>query len=246
MPLWNTVEYATITPDDERSLEHIRNPHFNFYAIKSEQDLLNSMVAEAVQFGGMEFYYIKRETPNLDLIFGEDPSNIFSKFWKISAYIETYEGWNGQNDFYSKFGISVNDEATVIVQPDLFTHQTNGLESPRAGDLLYWPQKTAKAEYTLFEIIWVEPDNPFLPNGTLPFRKLNIQKFAYSNEKLELANDSQIPDDTDLPFDILDELIELGDRGDINDPPYAESDQTQAEGDQITVFDEDDPFGARF
>lgn len=244
MPLWNNVQYATLEPDDKRSLEHVRNPYFNFFEINSEQDLLNSIVAESVQFSGVEFYYIKRETPNLDTIFGEDPTNIFTKFWKIAAYIETYEGWQGQADFYTKFGMVVNDEASVIVQPDLFAHQTNGY-SPTSGDLLYWPQKTAKSDYVLFEIIWVEPDNPFHPNGTLPFRRMNIQKFAYSNEKMELVNDSQIAD-TDIPPDILDELIELTDRGDVSEPPYKEADQIQTEGDAITVFDENDPFGARF
>lgn len=247
MPLWNSVEWASIDSDDPRSLNNIRNPYFNHNKILSESDLLNDLVSESIQMSGLEFWYIKRELQNLDRIFGEDSTNRFTDYYKVVMYLQSYNGWQGQQDFYSKFGISVNDEVDLIVQPTMFAHQTNGF-FPRPGDLILWDRKSAAGQPSLFEIIWVEPDDPFHPNGTLPFRRITAQKFAYSREDMDLLNQSTIPDQsgTDIPADILDELIQMDARADISVPSMGESTQIQAEGDALTVFDEDDPFKARY
>lgn len=247
MPLWSNVTWASIDQDDPRSLDHIRNPYFNHNSVTSESDLLNDLVAESIQMAGLEFWYIKRELPNLDRIFGEDSTNKFTDYYKVNMYLQSYNGWQGQQDFYSKFGIAVNDEVDLIVQPTMFAHQTNGMH-PRPGDLILWDRNSASGQPALFEIIWVEPDDPFHPNGTLPFRRISCQKFAYSREEMPLINQSinADPNGTDIPADILDELIQLDTHGDIDRPDYAENNQIQSEGDVLTVFDEDDPFKANY
>lgn len=247
MPLWDNIQWASIDADDPRSMDHIRNPHFNHNKVQTEKDLLNDMVAESIQFSGLEFYYIKRETPNIDRLFGEDTTNTFTDYWKVAMYLESYNGWQGQQDFYSKFGVTVSDEIDLVVQPDLFAHQTGGF-FPRPGDLIYWGRESQAGQPSVFEIIWVEPDNPFHPNGTLPMRRITAQKFAYSREKMPLVNQSTIPDPegTDLPLEILDEFIQLETIADTTEPQYAETNQIQAEADAIVVFDEDDPFKADY
>lgn len=247
MPLWNTNTWSSIETDDQRSLDNIRNPYFNHNSVLSESNLLNDLVSESIQMSGLEFWYIKRELPNLDRVFGEDSTNKFTDYYKVNMYLQSYNGWQGQQDFYSKFGITVSDEIDLIIQPDMFAHQTNGFMA-RPGDLVMWDRRAASGQPSLFEIIWVEADDPFHPNGTLPFRRITAQKFAYSREDMPLINQSIIPDPngTDIPSDILDELIQMSTHGDIDRPDYAESTQIAAEGNALLVFDEDDPFGANY
>lgn len=247
MPLWNNIQWASVEADDPRSLDNIRNPHFNHFTVQTEKDLLNDIVAESIQFSGLEFYYIKREIVNLDRIFGEDTTNTFGDYWKVAMYLESYNGWQGQQDFYSKFGVSVADEVDLVIQPELFAYQTGGY-FPKPGDLIMWERQSQTKQPTLFEIIWVEADNPFHPNGTLPMRRITAQKFAASREKMPLINKSTVPDPngTDMPADILDELIQLEMTADIDTVQFGESDQIQSEADQIVVFDESDPFKADY
>ncbi|MNV15307.1 Virus neck protein [compost metagenome] len=247
MALWNNIQWASVESDDPRSLENIRNPHFNHFTVQTEKDLLNDIIAESIQFSGLEFYYIKREIVNLDRIFGEDTTNTFGDYWKVAMYLESYQGWQGQQDFYSKFGVSVADEVDLVIQPDLFAYQTGGY-FPKPGDLIMWERQSQTKQPTLFEIIWVEADNPFHPNGTLPMRRITAQKFVASREKMPLINKSTVPDPngTDLPADILDELIQLEMIADIDLVQFGETDQIQAEADQIVVFDEEDPFRADY
>lgn len=247
MALWNNVQWASVESDDPRSLDHIRNPFFSHHNVASEKDLLNDIVAESIQFSGLEFYYIKRDIVNLDRIFGESTENKFSDYWKVAMYLQSHNGWQGQQDFYSKFGVTVADEVDLIVQPDLFAYQTNGF-FPRPGDLILWERQSQVNQPTLFEIIWVEPDDPFHPNGTLPMRKISAQKFVYSREKITLDNKSPVPDPsgTDMPLDILDQMIQLDTVGDIDINQFGETQQIQTEGDKFVVFDESDPFKADY
>lgn len=247
MALWNEVKWASIEEDDKRSLDHVRNPFFNHFHVQSEKELLNDLTAESVQFSGLEFYYIKREIANLDRMFGEDPNNTFTDYWKVAMYMSSFNGWQGQGDFYGKFGVNVTDEIDLVIQPELFAYQTNGY-FPKPGDLIMWERGSWVKQPSVFEIIWVEADDPFHPNGTLPMRRITAQKFAYSREKMPLVNKSNIPDPegTDMPDYILDELIQLDTVGDIDIVQYGETDQIQTESDAFTVFDEDDPFKANY
>ncbi|UQJ95507.1 head completion [Klebsiella phage CPRSB] len=74
----------------------------------------------------------------------------FTKSWKIAAYIDSYANYEGQRDFYSKFGMMSNDEMTLVINPRLFAHQTDG-GIPVLGDLIYFPM-----DNSLFEITWIE------------------------------------------------------------------------------------------
>lgn len=248
MPFWDDNIWASIETDNPRTLDNIRNPYFNHNKITTESSLLNDLVSESIQMAGLEFWYIRRELPNLDRIFGEDSTNSFTDYFKVSMYLQSYNGWQGQQDFYSKFGISVTDEIDLVVQPEMFKYQTKG-NIPRPGDLIMWDRRSVSSQPSLFEIIWVEADDPFHPNGTLPMRRITAQKFAYSREDMQLINrsvDVQDPEGTDIPEDILDELLQLHTHGDIDVPDYAESDQIESEGAVLTVFDENDPFGANY
>lgn len=159
--------------------DEVLNPYVKFNKHENTMSLHDVLVAESIQMRGVECYYIRREFANLDLIFGEDPNSKFEKAYKTAMYIQSFDGYEGQRDFFSKFGMQVNDEVSLQVNPGLFKHQTDG-QLPFEGDLIYFPMGNA-----LFEVVWVEPFAPFYQNGRNPVMTLTASKFIYSGENLD-------------------------------------------------------------
>lgn len=226
----------------------VLNPFVNFHQHANTQSLSDVLVAESIQMRGVECYYIRREFVNLDHIFGEDPDSKFEKAYKIAIYLQSFEGFEGQQDFFSKFGMQVNDELTFQVNPGLFKHQADGA-LPKEGDLIYFPMGN-----TLFELVWVEANKPFFQVGESPIMTMTASKFIYSGEDLGnvkvKSGPGQVPDpefgiDHGLDLDELttfsdvpnfiddDELMpvkNLNGLGDIKKRQYEEDNQIDREG----------------
>lgn len=204
--------------------EEILNPFVNFNHYENVQTLADVLVAESIQMRGIELYYIPREFVDPDLIFGEDVQSKFTKAWKFAGYLDSFDGYSGENTFFSKFGMSVNDEVNISINPGLFKHQCHGTE-PIAGDLIYFPM-----DNSLFEINWVQPYDPFYQVGQNAIRKITAQKFIYSGEELkpELQRNQgiNIPEFSELDLEPVHNIDGLAD---INDVQYAESDQFNKE-----------------
>ncbi|AAQ81469.1 gp14 neck protein [Aeromonas phage 31] len=158
--------------------KNILNPYVKFNKHEGTQALQDTLVAESIQMRGIEFYYLEREFTDLDLLFGEDVNSRFEKAWKFAAWLNSFESYEGQQSFFSKFGHTQNDEIRISINPGLFKYQVNGKE-PALGDLIYMPM-----DNSLFEITWVEPYSPFYQNGKNPIRVIVAQKFIYSGEKI--------------------------------------------------------------
>lgn len=158
---------------------HVINPFVNFHNHANTQALARSLVSESVQMKGVEMYYIRREFVNFDKIFGEDLQAKFKKAYRVAMYIESFDGYSGQQDFFSKFGMQVNDEITCVISPELFNKQADG-NIAKEGDLIYFP-----SNQSLFELIWVEPNAPFLQVGQVSQYKITAQKFVYSGEEIQ-------------------------------------------------------------
>ena len=157
----------------------ILNPYVNWNHYSNVQTLADSIVAESVQMRGIELYYIPRQYVKPDIIFGEDPRSKFDKAWKFAGYLNSFDGYSGDNTYYSKFGMMVNDEVEITINPNLFKHQVNNKE-PQSGDLIYFPM-----DNSLFEINWVQPYDPFYQVGQNAMRKLTATKFVYSGEEIK-------------------------------------------------------------
>ena len=185
----NKYRYKMFNPDLFAKLESgegynktressVLNPFVNFHNYKDTQSLQDVLVSESIQMRGVECFYIRREYVNLDLIFGEDNQSRFEKAYKTAMYIQSFDGYEGQRDFFSKFGMQVNDEVSLQTNPSLFKHQTDG-NLPLEGDLIYFPMGNA-----LFEVVWVEPFNPFYQTGVNSTLTITASKFVYSGEEL--------------------------------------------------------------
>ena len=93
-----------------------RNKFFNQYTpVKQEQKLVEDLIIEAIKIYGIDAYYLPRTHVNLDKLFGEDASMKFDDALEMEMYVKSYEGFQGQEDFLSKFGLQIDEQITFVV-----------------------------------------------------------------------------------------------------------------------------------
>jgi hypothetical protein len=161
------------------------NLYFNQNS-KAEQSLYEDIIIESLQIYGQDVYYIPRDIVNKDTIFGDDVPSTFNSSYKIEMYIENVEGFDGDGDLFTKFGIEIRDQATFIVARKRWTQTVrrhdNEIDSirPREGDLIYLTLSKG-----LFQIMSVEHEQPFYQLSKLPTYKLRCEKFEYNDEDLD-------------------------------------------------------------
>ena len=163
------------------------NVYFN-HAVKSEQDLHEDLVVESLRFYGHEVFYLPRTIVDEDELFGEDTSSKFGDAYAVEMYIENTEGFEGEGDLLSKFGVEVRDQATFILSRrtwQRFISLDQNLATttrPQEGDLIYFPLGNQ-----VFEIRFVEHENPFYQLGKLNVFKLQCETFEYSHEEIDVG-----------------------------------------------------------
>ena len=153
------------------------------HQVKSEQNLVEDITIEAIRMYGHDVIYIPRTLVNRDFLFGEDTISKFEQGINIEMYISSVDGFEGEGDFASKFGIQIKDTVEFIVSKKTFqknlSHETT-INRPREGDLIYLPLSKG-----LFEIKFVEHENPFYQLGKLYTYKLSCELFEYSQEDFD-------------------------------------------------------------
>ena len=153
--------------------------------VKSEQDLYEGLIIEALQIYGTDVWYIPRSYYSIDTILNEDTLSKFDAAFKLEMYIESIDGLEGDGKLYSKFGFEIRDQITFVVSRrrwnQLVGHNGFTKESvrPREGDLVYIPLSKG-----LFEIRYVEDKKPFFQVNNVPTFKLTCENFEYSNQEI--------------------------------------------------------------
>ena len=161
------------------------NVYFN-HAVQSEQDLHEDLVVESLRFYGHECFYLPRTIVDEDELFGEDTSSKFDDAYSVEMYIENTEGFEGEGDLLSKFGVEVRDQATFVLSRrtwNRFVSLDQNLVTatrPQEGDLIYFPLGNQ-----VFEIRFVEHENPFYQLGKLNVFKLQCETSEYSHEAFD-------------------------------------------------------------
>lgn len=160
------------------------NPYIS-QKVRSEQHLYEDLVIESLKFYGQDVYYIPREIVNKDKIFGDDIPSRFSDAYKIEMYIENTEGFDGEGDLFTKFGIELRDQATFVVARRRWKKLVgeNLAENnfrPREGDIIYLPMSQS-----MFEVMKVETETPFYQLSNLPTFRLQAELFDYSDEDFD-------------------------------------------------------------
>jgi len=153
------------------------NPYFNKFNNRSEQNLVEDLTIEAIKIHGIEMYYIPRTMMHKDDFFGEAAYSRFSTFKMIEMYMDTTTAFEG-GDTFTKFGFEVRDSVKFTVSRKRFKRET-GMARPMEGDLLFLPLNRG-----LFEIKFVEHENPFYQLGKLLSYQMTCELFQYSEEKM--------------------------------------------------------------
>ena len=168
---------------------------------KPEQALYEDLIIEQLRIYGQDVYYIPRKLAGTDDIFGEDIGSSFEDAYLIEMYMETIDGYEGEKELMSKFGLDIQDDATFVVArrrwEQFVSIDNNLIESsrPNEGDLIFFP-KASK----LFEITFVDHDDPFYQVHNLPTYKLKCKTFEYGSEVIDtgIAELDAIEDDNSL------------------------------------------------
>ena len=201
----------------------------NLSSIATERTLYQNLIKEAIQIYGHDVYYMDRQSVNEDTLFGEDTTNQFNTQHPIEMYVEDGEGYAGDKEIMTQFGLENRNEITFVVSKERFqeldrqvqiesgTDTTGGsilLETgtidqsedssilstvsgdnnfyiiqdtaatnsdrPLEGDLVYHPVLTK-----VFEVSFVDHDEPFHQLDNNPVYKLRCKQYEYSQEIID-------------------------------------------------------------
>lgn len=161
------------------------NPYFS-QGRRSEQNLYEDIIIESLKIYGQDIYYLPRDIVNEDKLFGDDVPSKFNSAYKIEMYIDNVDGFDGEGDLFSKFGVEIRDAATFVVSRRRWTQTIARYDNeitvmrPAEGDLLYIPFSKK-----LFQIMHVEHEMPFYQLKNLPTYKLRCELFEYNDEDFD-------------------------------------------------------------
>ena len=153
---------------------------------KPEQTLYEDLMIEQLKIYGQDVFYIPRTLVKEDNLFGEDTLSKFGDAYLIEMYFENVEGYEGEKEIMSKFGLQMNEDVTFVVSrrrfEQLVSTDSNLIvkSRPNEGDLIYF-DKVKK----MFEISFVDHDDPFYQVHNIPAFKLKCKTFQYSGEDLD-------------------------------------------------------------
>ena len=179
------------------------NPFF-LQGSDQEQRLVQDLINEQLQIYGVEVTYIPRKYVNRRTIIEEVNASKFDDNFTIEAYVNTFEGYGGQGDILTKFGMSLRDELVVSISKERFEDfiaafltalpddEIDVDTRPREGDLIYFPLGGR-----LFEVKFVEHEQPFYQLGKNYIFELKCELFEYEDEVIDTdieEIDTQIQD----------------------------------------------------
>ncbi len=204
---------------------------------------------------GHDVFYIPRKLNNYDSVYGADDSSSYEVAYPIVMYIESVDGFTGDQEFLSKFGVEVRNQVTFSVATRTFNEEVSEYTTqirPNEGDIIWFP-----LNQRAFVIRFVDKYQMFYQLGKLYTWKMTCEVFEYSGEllntgipeidALQKQNSQNILDWTinnELNQEIKTEendyiILENSAIGNIT---ADDSDEIQAESDQFVDFSSIDPF----
>lgn len=170
------------------------NPFF-LQGSPNEQRLIQDLINEQLRIYGVEVIYIPRKFVMKETILKEISSSKFNDNFTIEVYLNNFDGYSGQGDILTKFGMSLKDELSLIISKERYEDfiapflavddEEIVLSSrPKEGDLVYFP-----LGQRLFEVKFVEHEQPFYQLGKLYVYELKCELFEYEDEVIDTSID---------------------------------------------------------
>jgi hypothetical protein len=212
------------------------NVFFSNYNYFNEQQLIDDLVIESIQMYGLDMVYLTRNLEAVDTILNEDDLSIFNAAYEMEMYVKSVDGFQGEGDFLSKFGLQIRDSAVFSLAIRTFeryvTRKDPHKVRPNEGDLIFLPLNGK-----FFKIMHVEHESVFYQSGALQVYDLKCDLFEYSNERFETGREDIDSYFDDIKTEGISDLRDLK-RAD----PIARNEFFEDEGNDIIDFSEIDPF----
>ena len=187
------------------------NPFF-LQGSYGEQRLVQELINEQLKIYGVEVTYIPRKFVRKQTILEEIQSSQFDDNFLLEAYINNYDGYSGAGDIMTKFGVSLRDELSLTISKERFEDfiavfledmdddEIEVATRPREGDLIYFP-----LGQRIFEVKFVEHENPFYQLGKNYVYELKCELFEYEDEVIDTTIDeiSETIDQTGYIVDLI-------------------------------------------
>ena len=234
------------------------NFYFNNFTNSMEQSLVEDLIIESIRIYGYDVYYCPRTLVAKDDIYGEDTLSEYKLAIPVEMYIKSYDSYEGDGTFLSKFNLEIRDQITFTLARRTFYNEVGNqamIDRPQEGDLI-WSSMMNR----LFIIKYVNNSPIYYQMGALQVWDLVCEVFEYSSERLSTGiHDIDVIErkyTTDLSaFGILTQdgyLINSQDGYDIVQGQYsldvqsqdvfADNDEIQEEGEGIIDWAKIDPF----
>ena len=168
------------------------NPFF-LQGSASEQRLVQDLINEQLKIYGVEVFYMPRKFVGTDDVMKENIVARFDDSYALEAYVQNYEGFAGSGDLMTKFGVRTTDELTLVISRERYEDfvsvfyqdgedETKLTSRPKEGDLIYFPLSDS-----LFEVKFVEHEQPFYQLGKLYMYQLTCELYEYEDAVIDTS-----------------------------------------------------------
>ena len=211
-----------------------RNRYFNQYSTASEQNVYEDLIIESIKIYGVQGYYLPRTSGYIDQMYSEDRLSLYDDAIELELYIKSFDGFMGQEDFLSKFGLQIDESINFLVSQKRFTQSLktsllteygynlitedgnqllydvtdawdySSIIRPREGDLIWIPLLNY-----MYEIKFTENFEQFVPLGKLFTYEMRCDRYEYSSERLntDVTEIDAIEDNFSESTSIIDNIL---------------------------------------
>ena len=189
------------------------SPYF-LQGSSNEQRLVQDLINEQLKIYGQDVVYLPRNVINKNTIMKEVTASVFDDAYRMEAYLLNYEGFEGNGDILSKFGVQTTDQVTFVVSKERYEDfispfmaadsQIELATRPEEGDLIYLP-----LDNTMFEIKYVEGKKPFYQLNNLYVYTLSCEVMDYAADELIDTSIAEV-DEAAVEFGFTQRLTMVG------------------------------------
>lgn len=231
------------------------NFFFNNFQASQEQMLLENLVIESIKIYGHDTYYLPRKLNNYDDVYGADDQSSYEVAYPIEMYIKSIDGFGGDQEFLSKFGVEIRNQVVFSVARRIFNEEVGEYTTqvrPNEGDIIWFP-----LNQRAFQVKYVNKYEMFYQLGALQTWELTCEVFEYSGEQfktgipeidgIQKKFDTNILDwtiDTVLgePITTEDGFYLVLEKSALDNVPASDNEEIQKESDMFIDFSSMDPF----